>query len=72
MNKPLITPIIQIGKQLLIILTQRGSIDMIPMILGGNVTFSRGVINHRLILSTISKGQFFGLSSRRETEELIS
>ena len=55
MGNTLITAIIGVGKQCLPSRLQRGSIDMVTMVLWRNVTFARLMVQHGLILTTITE-----------------
>ena len=72
MGNTLVTAVIGIGEKCLPAGKQSFSVNVVSVILGSNVTFSGLVVQHGLILSTVSEWQFFGLSSGRQTDQLIS
>mmetsp|Transcript_21350 Transcript_21350/g.62229 ORF Transcript_21350/g.62229 Transcript_21350/m.62229 type:complete len:549 (+) Transcript_21350:3323-4969(+) len=69
---PLVTAVVGVGEESLPSRLEILAVDVIAMILGGDVAISRLVVQDGLILTAISEGELLGGTASGESNELIA
>mmetsp|Transcript_14658 Transcript_14658/g.31278 ORF Transcript_14658/g.31278 Transcript_14658/m.31278 type:complete len:440 (-) Transcript_14658:504-1823(-) len=71
-DESLVTVVVEVGEQFLVVIAQGGGVNVIPVILRGDVTLPSCVVDHWLILPTVAERKLLRLTSCRNTQQLIS
>jgi hypothetical protein len=67
-----VTAVVGVGKERLPTRFERVAVDDVSVILRGNVAFASLVVQDRLVLTAVSKGELFRGTSGGETNQLVS
>ena len=67
-----VTSVIRVGEECLPSFLEALGVDVVSMVLGSNVALACLVVEHRLVLSTVSKRQLLGGSACSQTNQLVS
>jgi hypothetical protein len=70
-NETFVTAIVEVGEEFSVVVTEGSCVNVISVVLGGNVTLSCGMIDHRLVLSSVTKGELLRLTTSGKTHKLI-